>query len=199
MTSTTDTRIGGDDGVHLGKLALIFIVFAALFLITALVMDISSQTIEKNVRANETVGPIVTTSPNTMLYISVENRSLSNSWAFVEAELVDRNGNWAGGFGGNQYHETGYDSEGYWSEEEKVVDLTLVVPDPGEYQLRFKVEGNKANSSSAADLSRRTQLHVTVDYKLGGGGVFFVMGLILLILGVILNEIRNRTIMSMFF
>lgn len=199
MAWTTDNKDSDGNGVHLGKLALVFVVFAALFLITALVMDISSKTIEQTVRANESVGPIVTTRPNTILYISVENRSLSNSWAYVSAELVDRRGRWAGGFGGNQYHETGSDSDGFWSESENVVDMTLVVPDPGEYRLKFKVDGNRMTSNSAADVTRRTQLKVTVDYKLGGGGIFFIIGLIVLIMAVILNEVRNRTIMRMIF
>lgn len=201
MTTTTNSTMSGgaDNGVHLGKLALVFIVFAALFLITALVMDVSVYSIQQDVRANQRVGPVVTTTPNTILYVSVENRSLSESWAYVEAELVDRRGRWAGGFGGNQYHESGYDSDGYWSESESTVDLTLVVPDPGEYWLRFKVEGGKANSNRASNIASQTQLSVTVDYKLGGAGIFFVIGLIVLVMGVILNEIRNRTIMRLIF
>ena len=149
--------------------------------------------------ASETVAPIITSDENTVLYISIENRNLSESWAFIEAELVDRQGRWVGGFGGNQYHESGYDSDGYYSEGQTVVDLTLVVPQPGEYALRFKVEGGRNTSRSSGDISSRTPLTVRIDYKLGGGGIFFALGLIILVIGVVLNEIRNRTLMSMIF
>ena len=65
---------------------------------------------------------------------------------------------------------------------------------PGQYYLRFKVDGGSLRKKAAADLAELTQLTVTVARKLGSSIPHMWAGLIVLIIGIVLNEFGNLTI-----
>ena len=47
------------------------------------------------------------------------------------------------------------------------------------------------------DLTDSTYLDVSIEYKRGGSEVLNWLGIIILIIGIILNEIRNQSILTM--
>ncbi len=187
-----------DEGIHLGKLALVFIGFALFYLATALYFSMSEKDQVLTGMANKDFGPIETTRPNAVLEITIYHESLKESWAYVEVDLMNRDSTKAlMTFSGEQYHESGRDSEGPWSESKSNTDIRITVPEPGSYYLRARVQGGPKNSTSASDTTGKTELRITIDHLRGSSALFTWAGVILLILGVVLNEIRNKTVLAL--
>lgn len=186
-----------EDRIHWGHVAMVFIAFAILYFATAAFYDLSTDSKKYTVNASQTVGPIVSRKSNTVVQISVVNLSVRQSWAFVETSVVDQKGGIVTSFGGNMYHESGYDSDGSWSESEKESDVKVVLPAAGQYFLKFKVSGGSAYQTRGTDKTRSSRLSVTVEQKRGGSTILNVLGIIILVLGVVLNELRNRTVINL--
>lgn len=62
-------------------------------------------------------------------------------WAFITGELLDENRNYLMAFGGETWHEAGYDG-GSWREQDDEFYTKLTVPREGTYYLRFQSEAN---------------------------------------------------------
>lgn len=196
FTPTNEESLGGN-GIHWGHVAMVFIAFAILYFATAAFYDLSTDTKKYTIRADQTVGPIVSTKANTVVQISVHNLSLRQNWAFVETSVVDQNGNLVTSFGGDTFHESGYDSEGSWTEAKTENDVKVVLPARGRYFLKFKVSGGDKFQRTGTDKTESTRLRVAVDQKRGGSTILNVLGIIILVIGVVLNEIRNRTVINL--
>ncbi len=193
---TNVTKAG--DGLNFGQISLVFVGFAILYFATAVFFDGDTSKVTRDVSAGQNYGPIVTKSANTVVLISVTNRFLQESWAFIETEVLDDKGQTITAFGGDTFHESGRDSEGAWSDSKTQRDVRVVLPTPGRYFLKFRVSGGTKFQRTASDLTNQTQLRVTVAQKRGGSSILVGIGIILLILSVILNEIRNQTFIQIF-
>jgi len=187
---------GEHQPVHWGKVALVFIGFAILYFATAGFFEISDRTIKKTVFSNQLVGPIETNKNDTVVEIKIETHPGNNMWSYIETEVYDAKKRTITTFGSDFYHESGYDSDGAWTESETGGNVTVVLPEPGKYFLRFQGQGGRSNRAGAYDLKDGAKLRVTVNYKKGGSTLLFYLGILLLIIGVILNEIRNQTIIG---
>jgi hypothetical protein len=186
-----------DDRVHLGKLALVFIGFAILYLATAYYFDLTDQTkTESSVTTGQLYGPIETTSKNTLIEIELINPDVHNSWSFVQTTVLDEKKRYVTGFGSNFFHESGRSYEGNWVESEARGDVKITLPDPGKYFLKFAVSGARTNDRTGQDLTQKGRLDVTVRHKKGTSAFYLILGLAILVIGVILNEVRNQTIIS---
>ncbi len=185
---------GEQEGVNWGRVALVFLAFAILFFVTSWVMGWSAEEKTKTIRASQLYGPIVVTKPRTVYEITLRTQLPRQSWQFIEAELLDAKKEYLFSFSKELYRESGRDSEGSWSETVNSLDMKLTVPAPGQYYLRFKVDGGELRGKTATDLATRTKLTVTVARKLGSSIPHLWVGLIVLIIGLVLNEIGNLTI-----
>ena len=186
--------IGGDgDEVNWGRVSLVFLGFAILFLFTSWYMGRSVDERTTTIRANQEYGPIKVTKPNTVYEIAVKSSLQKESWAFLEVEVLDAKKQYLFSFSKDLHHETGYD-DGYWQETVNSVDMKLTVPDPGMYYLRFKVEGAAKNKAKANNLASSTKLRLTITRRFGSSLLHMWVGIIVLIIAIVLNELHNRTI-----
>jgi hypothetical protein len=198
-----------EDSVDLGKIATIFITFGIFSLITAWIFSTETERLFDNiVRAQPhfniynqqkgageqenskdiaTIGPIKIQKYKEVYEITIASSLPENSWAFIEGEVLDARKNYLFSFGKELWHETGYDDEGAWRESDNSYSMKITFPNPGEYYLNLKKEGSY-------NPIEPSEVQVTISKKLGSSIPHMVFGILSLLLGIILNEMRNKTI-----
>lgn len=183
-----------DDGLDLGKIALVVLGFAILYFVTALLLSLESTVVDSNVSADQPVGPIKVEDAQSVYRVAVTGSLPDQSWRYVEVELQDLEGSYLLSFGKELWRESGRDSDGPWREAELDFDTKITIPEPGDYLLGFNVEGAGASESGATDFTATTRLHVRV-YEVGGSSIpHMVVGILLIAVGLVLNEMKNLTI-----
>lgn len=181
------------ESIHLGWIALALAAFALLYAVTGGFFSTSSQSVRKTVPARALYGPIEIKRANQVLTIGVENFGPNEGWAFVEGEVLDEKKATVLAFGGEYWHESGYD-DGHWSERESKQDVVVRFPEPGSYYVKFKVEGAPKGNNKSKDITETSQLTVSLDYRRGSSLIFNWLAAILLIAAVVLNERQNRSL-----
>lgn len=94
-----------------------------------------------------TVGPVEVDTGGIRVEATVRQsieegeRSTFKRWSFVTVELLDENKEYLAGFGGEFWHEAGYD-EGRWQEDDKLYSAMLQIPSSGTYYLDITTETN---------------------------------------------------------
>ena len=183
-------RFGDDDQkIHLGKLASVFLVFGLLSLLTALVFSSKSNLLVKSYTPSPTnpsfeIGPFQATRHNQAFSIQVDTQLPVQSWSFVEGQVLDGNKNDLFAFGEELWHEQGRDSDGYWREAEDQFTLDITLPKRGQYYLAFKTNSNNWPSS----------VKFRVYKKAGSSIPHLWFGIFLIIIGIVMNEMKNKTI-----
>jgi hypothetical protein len=196
LNEPDNTPLKQEDSVHLGRVALVFIGFAILYLATAYYFDSDVQRNSDTVATGQLFGPIQTKNKNTVVEIELVNPGVNNSWKYVEATVLDDQKNVVSSFSSNFHHASGRDHEGPWNESEKRSGVKVALPKPGKYFLKFAVRGGETYDRTGKDLTNNTRITVIVTHKNGTPVFYSYFGIALLIIGVILNEIRNQTIIS---
>lgn len=209
-----------DDGsVDLGRVAIVFICFGLLGLITAYIMSLPSTTYfnsrvtqsapslpkavaqpEPDLSAEEAadakahpmlnyalVGPLKVRKANEVLFVRVEADIAKDGWTFVESEVLDERKDYLFSFGKELWHETGVDDEGPWTEADRDYEMKITIPVRGTYYLNIKTQG---------DLTPDT-LHVKVGSAIGSSLPHLWFGIVVLLIGLVLNEAANRTILRL--
>ena len=74
-------------------------------------------------------------------------------------------------FGKDSWQESGYDSEGYWSESDAGMTSKLTFSEPGTYYIKLGTENNKLS-----------QFNITISRKKGSGIPHFMLGTYVLLL-----------------
>ena len=125
----------------------ILLLFGVVCYITSCAMDTTSGVdIEQQMApSGGEVGPF-TVDAGTVLEVEVEQRidrarGTFRRWSFVTAELLDENKNYLTGFGGEMWHEVGYD-DGYWREQKTEYVNKITVPTDGTYYMRLKTQSD---------------------------------------------------------
>jgi len=192
------------DDVDLGKVKNVFLFFGVISLFTAWFYSFDSQTIlkssviptviaEDGVQAapeNEdkyiaAIGPLVVNKFKEVYSVSIYSNLPVNSWAFVEGEVLDAEKDYLFSFGQELWHETGYD-EGSWEESENSYTMKITFPQPGSYYLNFKTQGS----------SNPDTIYVKIKKHRGSSVPHTSFGIICLLIGIILNEMKNQTILK---
>ena len=171
----------------LSQSAKILLVFGILCIITSFIMTGSEGKSQKYKLDPEggIIGPITTSKKNTVYEIYVEqNLAQDSQWSFVSGELLDENKNYLFGFGEEFWKESGYDSEGYWSDKVTNYDMDITIPEKGSYYLKF-------NSEIAQGVN--VPILINLKKKRGTGSAFVLMGIITLVIGVVINQIAKNT------
>ncbi len=174
-------------GVHLGHLALLYLVFAGLFLLTALFF--SQGRVEKEFHLDTPEGglvPIEVKNDETVYEVTIASDLIPvNSWAFIEGQVLDADKEYLFSFGDELSYYTGRDSEGRWTERKNSYSAKLTIPKAGNYFLSFVTETSRGGDTGA----------IVVVRKLRGSSLpFMLAGAVAFIIAVVLNEIRNGTI-----
>lgn len=192
--------------IDLGKLASVFIVTALISFMTAWLFSQESEhrfsgTIEpdiipyqaldadggeqeENTNTATSFGPLTTKKYNETYAITLAASLPVNTWSFVEGEVLDGEKEYLFSFGKELWHETGRDSDGQWTESDNSYMMKITLPEPGTYYLRFKTQGSY-------DIAA---LRVVINKRNGSSLPHMVLGFFALAIGLVLNEIKNKTI-----
>lgn len=181
-------NLSASDRVDLQVLSAVVLVFAVICFITTIVYEGTEETLlSADFKGQEkTLGPIEIKRKNTVLAIAVSHalsipQGYGSTSSFVEGEVLDGTQEYLFSFGKEFWAEAGYD-EGNYYESDTGTSMKLTLQDPGAYYLRFKAEGS---------LDR--QISVTVSRQTGSGLPHRVLGIVVLIAGIILLGLGNRT------
>jgi hypothetical protein len=124
--------------------------FAVLSLITAIGLTLRPgdfSTTEQVPPGGGVVGPIEIPENDMRIGVEVEQEIDQASsrtfqrWSFVTVELLDANKEYLSSFGGEFWHEAGYD-DGRWREDDETYEAALRVPSAGTYYMRFETEAS---------------------------------------------------------
>ncbi len=175
----------------LGKVALTLLAFAILFLATGFALSTTSNVAKGTYQINDAIGPIEVSSDYTVYNVDVSGRLPDKSWLYLELVLQDSNKDYLFSFGKELWRESGYDSEGAWSESESDFSQKITIPKKGTYFLA--ITGDTSTSTGSSNGS----VQVRVEKQLASALPHMWIGILLLIIGLILNEIKNLTFLSM--
>ncbi|MDV7339915.1 hypothetical protein RYZ26_09940 [Terasakiella sp. A23] len=197
MATEYESGIEYGERIQWNYVTLLIIGFSLLYLIAAFYFSLAEES------RKYTVGP---GSPTVLVEIKKENQSvgielskpyLDNYWSYIEVEIVDDQNKVAGSFGMNFYHESGYDSDGGWQESRLQAKTHYVFQNKGKYRLRFK-EQKASTYRKVSGFSPIQSLKVEISTYRGSDIPFMIWGVILLVVGIIVNEIRNWTLCRVF-
>lgn len=104
-----------------------------------------------------------------------------NSSTYLSGEVLDEDKDTLYEFGKDFWHESGYDSEGYWSESERNMKADLTFSEEGTYYIQFNTEENSMYN-----------IGITIQVKKGTGIPHLMMGTIVLILLLFIFYFNNR-------
>ena len=152
------------------NLLIIICVFAILCFATSMYLDSIKITVKRCTNAQkETFGPIIVKNkPQIYEIFAVHNGS--NSFSHVSGEVI-KDDDTLYEFDKELWHESGYDSEGYWSESSGDLRAKLTFDEPGEYYINLEKETNS--------LQKPTFLAI---YKKQASGIpHFILGVYALI------------------
>ena len=146
------------DKLFYNNLTLIVVIFAIICLVTSMLLQ---STFYYNKTMNylnegQIVGPIkVKNKPvicKVMAHLSGENTS-----SYLSGEVLDENKDTLYEFGKDLWHESGYDSDGYWSESDRKMTAYMTFKDKGTYYIQFNTdEKNMYNISVTMQLVRNS-------------------------------------------
>jgi hypothetical protein len=209
----------GDGPVDLGRVAIVFICFGLLGLITAFVLSWPSETYfssrltqsapslpkaaaqaDPELDAEEAaeakahpvlnyalVGPFVVRKANQVLLVRVQADMAKDGWTFVESEVLDARKDYLFSFGKELWHETGVDDEGPWTESDRDYEMKITIPVRGTYYLNIKTQGDQTPDT----------LYVSIGSAIGSSLPHLWFGIVVLGIGLVLNEVANRTILRL--
>ncbi|MDN5848981.1 MAG: hypothetical protein L0H63_04990 [Nitrococcus sp.] len=171
----------------------ICLIAAALFLITAFVLDFGTGIdVVKHLPGNGgKIGPLRIEEPYTVLEINVYQPVSDNHWSFVTGALLDANGSYLTGFGDELWHESGYDDGGRWAETDYSYDTKLTVREPGTYYLRFTTE-------SDANPAKLISITVGVKEVFASSLPHLLAGIVLILIGIVINLRSGGTLRRVF-
>lgn len=177
-----------EQGVHLGHLALLYVAFAGLCFLTTLFFSHASEKQQADLNTPEgKFIPLEVKKDNTVYEVTVSTSGLPvNSWAFIEGQVLDADKEYLFSFGDELSYYAGRDSEGPWSERKGDYSAKLTIPKAGTYYLGFVTETSWRRDD--------VQASITVEKLRGSSLPYTLAGIVALIIAVVLNEIRNRTI-----
>jgi hypothetical protein len=198
-----------EDDIDLGKVATVFIVFGIVSLITAWIFSMETERLfsdtvrtyaypsastqhpvageQEESRDAAIIGPIAVQKYKEVYEITIASSLPKNSWTFVEGEVLDAKKDYLFSFGKELWHEAGYDSDGAWQESDNSYSIKLTFPKPGQYYLNLKTDGSYNPDA----------VRVTISKKRGSVIPHVVFAIFTLVIGIVLNEIRNKTLSGM--
>jgi hypothetical protein len=175
------------------KLSYILIGFSVLYFLTALILDFDSGLSKREdlPGTGGIVGPMQVGKKGAVLQVKISQFLHENrSWSFITGELLDSNKNYLTGFGDELFYEEGWD-DGHWVESERDFEDKLTIEKPGKYYFKFNVESNEP-------ASKLPPLRVEITRKLASSVPHFAGGLILLIIGIVLNLYSGGILRTLF-
>ncbi len=171
--------------VHLGHLALVYLAFATLVLISGF-FAYSERTalVDGTFADGAVIGPLSFANADTVLEVTVAKAVPDQSWAFVELEVQDAGGSRLFSLGEEMWHATDPDGRRPGTEVAQSIVGHIVLPTAGQY--RFVLWDN--GPAGAAP----TQTTVRIDQKGGSTLLFWVAGITALLIAAIAAEMHGK-------
>lgn len=182
------------DQIDLGKIAAVFIIISLISLLTswfysqpaAKIADISFNPSDKSFVKE--IGPIAVNRSNAVYTVLIKANIPLQTWSFIGGEILDSKKEYLFSFGKELWHEAGRSSDGRWEENTNSYSVNITFPKRERYYMKLGIE----SSDAPKDVS------VQIFKKNGSTLPHLWFGLITLLIGIALNEVKNRTVMGMF-
>jgi hypothetical protein len=129
-------------------------------------------------------GPIDVVEDNSVYSINISQSVTANSWTFITIDVLDQDKQYLFSFGDELWHESGYDSDGNWTESKNNFSLKMTFPTKGRYFLSLEGERSDNNGNAFATIS--------LNRKIGSSLGFSVVGILSLLLAVAIWFFRNK-------
>lgn len=143
-------KINPQDKLHtnvfVNNILLIICIFACICFITVFRFEIvPDNNIYKfsNFEENTLIGPIEVTGKSHIYKIIINHPSINNFASYISGEVLDENQDTLYEFGKDLWHESGYDSEGYWQESDKTMEAFLTFSEKGNYYIQLQTDNNQ--------------------------------------------------------
>ena len=134
--------------IFYNNICIIMLIFVILCIVSCLLNLKPIKTIANgyNTINGQIVGPITVSKKPLIVYFKV-NFNGKNSYSDFNAEVLDENKETLYEIDKELWHESGYDSDGYWSESDNKIEARLNFYNPGKYYLKLS-PGDKNNRIS---------------------------------------------------
>ena len=162
---------------------MIIIAFSMICFITSLAMG---QTRGKSIyktfpSEGGLVGPITIEKDSTVAEIKFGQDLPYGAWSSISGEVLDENQKFLYNFTKELWAESGYDSEGGWSEKDTNGSTKITFKKKGTYFLKIVTE---------TSLGVRNQVTARIDQKRGSSLPHLIAGIFSLIIGIILYFVK---------
>lgn len=137
------------DKFFYNNIMLIVTIFCIICFITSLMLQssVSSGRTDYSVSEGMTYGPIkITNKPK--IYKIKAHFNGDNTSSYISGEVLDEDKDTLYEFGKDLWHESGYDSDGYWSESERNMTAYLTFKEKGTYYVQFHTDENNMHNIS---------------------------------------------------
>lgn len=131
------------------------------------------------------IGPLEVTEPNTLYEFRAIRSVPYGSWSFVGIELMNDEGEYLMGFGDEFWAETGYDSEGRWTESYNEFSTNVVIPSAGVHFIKVNVESPDSRKLN-------TPVYVSIQQRVGGVFLFKVFMVLGLLIGIFISFVNSN-------
>jgi hypothetical protein len=130
----------------------IFLIFSLICFATAIFFSCSTDKVisDKLPKNGGIFGPVTISKKNAVYDIRIEQITDYGHYASIEGSVLDKNKQYLFGFGKELWSETGYDSEGSWSERINDFNFKITFKEPGDYY--FQVESELSNPKHCEDI-----------------------------------------------
>jgi hypothetical protein len=173
-----------------GQFAALFAGFAALCLISALVLTSGGETLVSASfeSGNGIAGPFKTKKANTVIHVSISQkvplRGDGENGTYITATLLDERGEYLMSFGHDLWTAAGRDAEGRWAESQTNTAGDFTIPDAGTYSFSLESEytaiqyaavGN-AGALEAANANGLPRMDVKITQRTGSNIMLLWLG-----------------------
>ena len=156
----------------INKLCFITVIAAAIFVITSFVLSFNTVQRLYVQHSGPIYGPIVVGVKPQIYEVEVKF-SGQNSSTQISGEVLDKNKDTLYEFEKEFWHESGYDSEGYWSESDSNANIHLTFAKAGTYYIKFDNYVN--NKELAVYINKKKYSHIP---HLNFAGIFLIISAI---------------------
>ena len=176
--------------IELGKVATVFIAFGLLSLLTSRIYSTKTEQVINTSfypLGNGTfaeLGPFNVKKYNQIYNINIEAALFAQSWSYIEGQALNDNKQYLFSFGKELSYYSGSDADGAWEEVEDNYLVKVNFVKPGVYYLKFSAESNHPPSD--------IEIKIVKENYNSMPHLWF--GIFTLIIGIVLNEVKNHTI-----
>lgn len=178
-----------ENNIFYNTICLIMAIFCIACFWTSMNMEnkvVNSKTYN-GLQEGSIYGPIKVKKGQSKICTIKANFYGDNASAYLSGEVLDEDKDTLYEFGKDFWHESGYDSEGYWSESERNMKADLTFSEEGTYYIQFNTEENSMYN-----------IGIEIQVKKGTGIPHLMMGTIILILLLFIFYFNNRDWIAQF-